>query len=126
MAAAAEPVAPAPVRKSPPTFFEIMGFSGLGPELINGRLCMLAFVAGAAAELKSGESIIQQFADAPGPILIVTLLVIAGSLIPMRNTGDRAPFGMFNAAAETLNGRAAMVGFAALLLIDTATKTHFN
>lgn len=36
-----------------PSFTEVMGFSG-SPEIINGRLAMLAFVAAVGAELSSG------------------------------------------------------------------------
>lgn len=117
---------PVTARKSPPTFVEVMGFSGLAPELINGRLAMLAFVAAAAAKLRTGEPILQQFQDAPVPILIASGLLIAASLIPLRASSERPPYGIFTPLAEVVNGRAAMVGFAALLLIDTATKTHFN
>ena len=40
--------------KQLPSFTDVMGFNG-SPEIINGRLAMLAFVAAVGAELSSGE-----------------------------------------------------------------------
>ena len=39
-----------------PSFTEVMGFSGSVPEIVNGRLAMLGFVAALAAELSSGTA----------------------------------------------------------------------
>jgi hypothetical protein len=50
---------------------EVMAFGGVAPELINGRLAMLGFVACAGAEVASGECFNEQFAAAPGPIVAV-------------------------------------------------------
>jgi hypothetical protein len=44
-----------------PSLNEVMGFSGSGPEIINGRLSMLGFVAAVAAELSSGGYVVEQF-----------------------------------------------------------------
>ena len=40
---------------SQPSFGDIMNFGGSAPELINGRLAMLGFIAAVGAELSSGE-----------------------------------------------------------------------
>ncbi len=42
-----------------------MAFSGPAPELINGRLSMLAFVAALGAELASGEPVLRQLGEEP-------------------------------------------------------------
>ena len=42
---------------------DMMAFSGPAPELINGRLAMVAFVAALGAELSSGESVIRQWSE---------------------------------------------------------------
>ncbi len=47
-------VPPAPVAAPAPSLFDAMGYSG-APELISGRLAMVAFIAAVAAELSSGE-----------------------------------------------------------------------
>jgi len=42
-----------------PAFGDLMAFSGPAPELINGRLAMLGFIAAVVAELNSGESVLK-------------------------------------------------------------------
>lgn len=44
---------------------QLMAFSGPAPELINGRLSMLAFVAALGAELSSGEPVLRQLGQEP-------------------------------------------------------------
>lgn len=44
---------------------QLMAFSGPAPELINGRLSMLAFVAALGAELASGEPVLRQLGEEP-------------------------------------------------------------
>ena len=52
-----EPIAPAPTPAI--SFGDVMGFSGLAPERVNGRLAMLGFVAAAGAELATNEPLLQ-------------------------------------------------------------------
>ncbi|MEW5319979.1 MAG: hypothetical protein WDW38_011087 [Sanguina aurantia] len=95
-----------------------MAFSG-APEAVNGRLSMLAVVTGLAAELASQESVYSQFRGALLPVLILTLAVSVGSIIPLVKGADmRQAVGPFTPSAEKLNGRVAMVGLAALLVIE--------
>lgn len=94
-----------------------MAFNG-APEIINGRLSMLGFVAALGAELNSGESVIRQWAEEPTGIICTGLLFIAASLVPAFARSQQQSIGPFTPAAEMLNGRAAMIGFAALLAIE--------
>ena len=112
-AAPTEPIAPAPTPAI--SFGDVMGFSGLAPERVNGRLAMLGFVAAAGAELSTNEPLQQQISEATGPIAGAFLLFIAASLIPLAKGAKLEAFGPFTPKAEMLNGRAAMLGF--LLLI---------
>lgn len=96
---------------------DLMAFSG-APELINGRLAMLAFVAAVAAELSSGESVLGQWADEPTGVFLTFITFSIATLIPMLTTTKREPFLFFTPNAEMLNGRAAMIGFAALLAVE--------
>ena len=78
-----------------------MAFSG-APELINGRLCMLAMVSALAAEVSSHESVLAQFGDASTAVLAVTGLITAGSLITYMNgaASKGEAFGPFTPMAE--------------------------
>ena len=71
---------------------------------------MLGFVAAVAAELSSGQSVLRQWASEPTGIALTFLTFAAASLIPLlKNVKPQAEsLGPFNAAAEMLNGRAAM------------------
>jgi hypothetical protein len=102
-----------------------MAFSGPAPELINGRLAMLAFVAALGAELSTGESVLRQFADQPTGVLLAGITFIAASLIPILKATKREAFGPFSPAAEMLNGRAAMIGFASLLAVEAVRGGAF-
>mmetsp|Transcript_32777 Transcript_32777/g.92995 ORF Transcript_32777/g.92995 Transcript_32777/m.92995 type:complete len:212 (-) Transcript_32777:152-787(-) len=101
---------------------EAMAFTGPAPELINGRLAMIGVVSAIGAELASGQSVVSQFDQATGPILFAFMAITAASLAPLRSIGKkRRGFGPFTPAAEMINGRAAMLGFAALIGTELAT-----
>ncbi|KAI3427019.1 hypothetical protein D9Q98_006961 [Chlorella vulgaris] len=103
-----------------PSIGQLMRFDGPAPELINGRLAMLAFVAAVGAELSSGESVLRQFVMEPTGILLVSITFIAASLIPLLSNTKREAFSFFTPSAEMINGRAAMIGFASLLALEAA------
>jgi len=102
-----------------PSLTDVMAFSGPGPEVINGRLAMLGFVAAVAAEFSSGEGVLKQWAEEPTGIVAAFVIFMAASLVPLvQPNGQGQELGPFTAKAEMLNGRAAMIGFAALLVIE--------
>ncbi len=84
---------------------ELMAFAGPAPELINGRLAMLAFVSALAAELASGESVLKQWADEPTGVLLGASVLAIGSLFPLIESRRKEAFGIFTPDAEMLNGR---------------------
>ena len=94
-----------------------------GPELMNGRLAMVAFVPAAGAEISSGETVAQQFADAPAAVILTISMIIFGSLISYQANTEPSPVGPFTKEKELLNGRAAMVGMACLLGFDAVKHT---
>jgi hypothetical protein len=99
---------------------DAMAFSNpVGPETINGRLAMLGVLAAIGAELATGQDFITQFQGAT-PIVLATWAVIAGaSLVPILKGADpTAAFGPLTHTAEMANGRAAMLGLAALIIIE--------
>lgn len=104
---------------------ELMAFSGPAPEIINGRLAMLAFISAFGAEISSGQNVFSQFAEEPTGIILTFVLFSAASLIPYLNAAQREAFGPFTPEAEMQNGRAAMLGFAVLLLIEGVSGKAF-
>lgn len=54
----------------------------------------------------------------PAGVILAAITFITASLIPMLSSTKREAFGPFRPEAELLNGRAAMIGFAALLVVE--------
>jgi hypothetical protein len=103
----------------------IFAFDGAAPETINGRLAMLGFVWAVLGEKATGLSVIDQVFS-PGSTGLIWFvaavqIITYGSLVPIFNakeSTDARSFGPFTAMAERWNGRAAMIGFASLLLTE--------
>ena len=122
-AAAPTPV-PTPVVKKPTGVMDLMAFDR-APELINARCSMVAFVAAAAAEASSDKSVLTQLSCEPGPIIAFVVLMAVATFIPMmKNAGEKSN-GPFTPSAEILNGRAAMIGFVALLVTEGISGQAF-
>ena len=109
-----------------PSIGQAMAFSGSAPEIINGRLAMLGFVAALGAEFASQQTIVQQVSEGPKALIFGTfLLFIVASLIPILKGSKKEALGPFTPAAEMLNGRAAMLGIAFLLLSEASQNAPF-
>ncbi|CAG9464688.1 unnamed protein product [Pedinophyceae sp. YPF-701] len=113
-----------PVVSGPPSLFDAMKFSGMAPELINGRLAMLAFVTAVAAELSSGKTIFQQLDLATGPVAGTMVLFAAASLVPILKGADDGTqsVGPLNRTAEIWNGRVAMMGLTMMTVLELNTN----
>jgi hypothetical protein len=107
-------------------FLDLMGFAGAAPELLNGRLAMLAFSAILFVEATRGVGIDAQFTGHAGlghPWPEAMLAGVVLSSFPPLLRGVKPEFaaaGPFTAQAETLNGRAAMLGLALLAVLEHA------
>lgn len=115
------PSAPSP-QETPKaySFGDAMSFAGPAPEVINGRLAMLGFVAGVGAELFTGQPILSQFGSHPVIIAGVFGLFIVASLIPLLSGADRKQsVGPLTPRVELFNGQAAMLGFAAMIILES-------
>jgi hypothetical protein len=67
-----------------------MAFNG-APELINGRLAMLGFVAALGAELFSNETVVQQITGNGSEWIAFAFVLFAGaSLVPIFKVRGRA------------------------------------
>merc|ERR1711920_1147873 len=128
-APAEAPVAPPPAPK-PETFGDMMNFGGYLPEINNGRLAMLGFIAGAPAEIATQQPIAQQWAEHPFAVVAHIVIFSLASVMP-RVQGEKTAkpesteFGVWKASSELLNGRAAMIGMASLLIIESITGKAF-
>ena len=63
-------------------FGETMGFAGWAPEVVNGRVAQIAFVAGVGAEAVTGETLPAQFHDHVFSLAFVSTLVFLASFAP--------------------------------------------
>lgn len=68
----------------------MFAFAGPGPEVINGRLAMLAFVAAAGAEFATGFTAVQQLREAPALVGVTFVVFIVASLVRPTAVGCHA------------------------------------
>ena len=74
---------------------------------------------GPSSARHAGQSVLSQWAREPTLITVTFILVIAGSLAPLTSTtSTERRMGPFTPDVEIINGRAACLGFAALLAIE--------
>ena len=117
-------------------FFGVMGFGGPAPEGINGRAAMLGVLAAIGGELTTGKTVVGQLlAGGAAPMGAIFVAVALASFAPMVTGSSAAAafnkekeakaLGPFTAQAEMLNGRAAMMGFAALLALEATSGMPF-
>merc|ERR1712070_567662 len=108
-------------------FGELMAFGGVAPELINGRLAMGAFAAAVGAELATGETVSQQFSEAPLAVAAFMGVITLATFAPKLRGDDMNPANGWEslkkspftspATIEMWNGRAAMLGLVGLLVL---------
>lgn len=125
VSAGSRPAATTPYVPKTVSLFDAMRFSGPAPETINGRLAMVGFLAGAVAEVRTGLTLEQQALGAGPATVALAALIVYSSLVPMLKAAKTEPFGIFTPAAEATNGRAAMLGFAVLLVLEHSSGVCF-
>jgi hypothetical protein len=72
---------------------DVLKFTGPGPELINGRLAMLAFLAVPRNEIETGATVLQQAVSAPWWVYAALLLWVYASMVPLLKGARHEAFG---------------------------------
>mmetsp|Transcript_29325 Transcript_29325/g.82718 ORF Transcript_29325/g.82718 Transcript_29325/m.82718 type:complete len:206 (+) Transcript_29325:257-874(+) len=118
--------APRPMIKSKTvSLFDAMKFSGPAPEIVNGRLAMVGFLAAAMNEVTTGDTVEKQILEAPVTVGVFVLVVVYASLVPIMKGVKNEAFGFMSPRAETTNGRAAMLAFAVMVALELRTGIPF-
>lgn len=104
-----------------------------GPEIVNGRVAMMAFLGVAGVEIATGQTVLAQLASPGGAAAaaVLALATMAASIAPavvgnvkpdkvFPDCNDSYPDQQlpyyFSPLAEIINGRVAMVGLAGLVI----------
>ncbi|KAH7277726.1 hypothetical protein KP509_38G004100 [Ceratopteris richardii] len=101
----------------------VMRFDGVGLETVNSRLAMVGITWALIAEVVTGKSMIEQVTKGNGFLwfLLVAPVFIWATFVPIfgqSESPDSRKVGPFNAKAERWNGRAAMIGFVSLIVVE--------
>ena len=70
-----------------------MKFNGPAPEIINGRLAMVGFLAAAYNEITTGDTVVKQIADAPIGVGVFVLATVYATLVPVMKGVKNEAFG---------------------------------
>eukprot|EP00242_Pyramimonas_sp_CCMP2087_P011901 CAMPEP_0198203606 /NCGR_PEP_ID=MMETSP1445-20131203/6910_1 /TAXON_ID=36898 /ORGANISM="Pyramimonas sp., Strain CCMP2087" /LENGTH=485 /DNA_ID=CAMNT_0043875065 /DNA_START=130 /DNA_END=1587 /DNA_ORIENTATION=+ len=106
---------------------QVMGFAGIAPEAVNGRLAMIGILGAAGAEFSGQGNVAAQLSGNWPITLGLSLAVVAVSLVPFFKgvTAADAKAGVFGPLAETANGRLAMLALACVLYTEVSTGGVF-
>lgn len=96
-------------------------FGGPAPEVINGRAAMVGFFIAMWVELLAGDNIYTQLEGFWRYDLVLAILIAFASVVPLFRGTRVPPSFTFNFACELVNGRAAMLGFVVMLIIEAIT-----
>ena len=86
---------------------------------------MLGIVWAAINEYQTGETILSQAQHISVQGWLTVVLCIYATLVPVMHSARMEAFGMFSPRAELTNGRAAMMGFLCMILLEYRTGVPF-
>jgi hypothetical protein len=95
----------------------------ISAERVNGRAAMIGFVSAMAEEVVNQHTLFGQLQEHVGLVTAVVGLVVVGTASNPKDEG--LLWGVFNREAETINGRAAMVGILSLALTEAVNGAYF-
>jgi hypothetical protein len=100
------------------TLFQALKVTGPAPERINGRLAMTMFGPMVLREMETSETVLQQFVHPDWRLAAVVMLVVYASMVPVLAGCKDEDFGFMSVRAEKVNGRVAMLAWAAVILAE--------
>ena len=109
------------IRKTPSgriTAFQALKVTGPAPERINARLAMAMWPFMVAREMESSETVLQQLMHPDPRLAGAGALVVWASMIPVLAGCRDEDFGWMSVRAEKLNGRVAMLAWAAVIGLE--------
>jgi hypothetical protein len=106
----------------PVSLADAFAFAGGAPEAANGRLAMLGFVAGAAAELQGAGPLAAQLQAHGAPLAALAVTLVLATVVPVMK-GSVVQRGPFTRAAEETNGRLAMLAILAQAVLEATADT---
>lgn len=87
-------------------------------QVINSRLAQLGFASALFVELTTDKPVTSQLAEDGALVFCIVVAISCASLIPLLLGRKIEGWGPFTPNAEMVNGRAAMIGFASLLIAE--------
>jgi hypothetical protein len=100
------------------TAFQALKVTAPAPERINGRLAMAMFAPMALREMETSETVLQQFVHMDYRLALLSLVLVYASMVPAMAGCKDEDFGFMSVRAEKVNGRVAMLAWAAVIFLE--------
>ena len=100
------------------SLFQAMKVFGPAPERINGRLAMLMFIPMVLREMRTSETILEQFSNPSYGYIAACLVLSYASMIPILKGAKDEDFGFMKVSVEKANGRVAMLAWLTILGLE--------
>ena len=112
---------PSSIRRTPSgriTAFQALKVTGPAPERVNARLAMALWPFMVVREMESSETVLQQIMQPDWRLAVAGALVVWASMIPVLAGCRDEDFGWMSVRAEKVNGRVAMLAWAAVMGLE--------
>lgn len=108
-------------RTNASSWFNALRFTSPAPERINGRLAMAMFGPMVIREMNESDTIVQQLSMHHGVdwrAALACVVIVYASMVPFSKSCKDEDFGIFSVRAEKVNGRLAMLAWAAVIALE--------